>query len=168
MISRIYRTYKKVKSHFYTYLIKRKARAVGESLKVWNRSEINCNTYLGDHVNFNGLKINGIGTVKIGSYFHSGIDCLLISSNHNFEGEKIPYDNTHIKKDIIIGDFVWLGSKVIILGGVSIGEGAIVQAGALVIKDVPPYSIVGGNPAKVIKMRNVEKFLELKAMKKFH
>ena len=57
------------------------------------------------------------------------------------------------KGNINIGDDVWIGHGVIVLSNVSIGQGAIIAAGALVTKDVPPYAIVGGCPAKVIKYR---------------
>lgn len=57
------------------------------------------------------------------------------------------------KGNIIVGSDVWIGTKAIILSGVKIGQGAIVSAGAVVTKDVPPYAIVGGNPARVIKYR---------------
>lgn len=57
------------------------------------------------------------------------------------------------KGDINIKDDVWIGANAIILSGVTIGQGAIIGAGAVVTKDVPPYAIVGGNPAKVIKYR---------------
>lgn len=57
------------------------------------------------------------------------------------------------KGDIVIGDDVWIGCNATIMSGVNIGQGAIVAAGAVVTKDVPPYAIVGGVPAKVIKYR---------------
>ena len=57
------------------------------------------------------------------------------------------------KGDIVVGDDVWIGYGAIILSGVTIGQGAIIAAGSIVTKDVPPYAIVGGNPAKVIKYR---------------
>lgn len=79
---------------------------------------------------------------------------MIITNFHNYNEEKIPYDSTYIIKDVIIEDNVWLGNRVIVLGGVTIGEGAIIQAGAVVVKDIPPFAIAGGNPAKVFK--NIE------------
>ena len=67
---------------------------------------------------------------------------------------------------IIIGNDVWLGANVIVVDGVKIGDGAIVAAGSVVTKDIPPYTIVGGVPAKIIKYRfekeEIEKLLQLK------
>jgi serine acetyltransferase len=57
------------------------------------------------------------------------------------------------KGDITVGSDVWIGAKSTIMSGVKIGDGAIVAAGALVTKDVEPYSIVGGNPARLLKYR---------------
>jgi acetyltransferase-like isoleucine patch superfamily enzyme len=57
------------------------------------------------------------------------------------------------KGPIVVGDDVWIGQKCLILSGVTIGQGAVVAAGSVVSKDVPPYAIVGGNPARVIKYR---------------
>lgn len=57
---------------------------------------------------------------------------------------------------MIISDRAWIAYRAIILPGVTIGEGAVVGAGAVVMKDVEPYTIVGGNPAKVIKKRSLD------------
>lgn len=57
------------------------------------------------------------------------------------------------KGQILIGNDVWIGNGVTILGGVRVGDGAVIAAGSVVVKDVPPYAVVGGNPAKVIKYR---------------
>lgn len=57
------------------------------------------------------------------------------------------------KGDIIVGDDVWIGYGATIMSGVKIGQGAVIAAGAVVTKDVPPYAIVGGVPAKIIKYR---------------
>lgn len=80
----------------------------------------------------------------------------VISENKNFEEYK----------PIEIGSDVWIGAKVIIMDGISIGHGAVVAAGAVVTKDVPPYAIIGGVPAKIIKYRfsdeKIENFLQSK------
>lgn len=72
------------------------------------------------------------------------------------------------KGEITIEDEVWLGTNTIIISGVRIGKGAIIASGSIVTKDVPPYSIFGGNPAKLIKMRFpediIEEFLNFKLM----
>ena len=68
----------------------------------------------------------------------------------------------------MIHNNVWVGDRVIILGKVTIGEGAIIQAGAVVVKDVPAFAIVGGSPAQVFKTRNIEHYNELKDKKMFH
>lgn len=93
---------------------------------------------------------------------------MMITQNHNYEGSKIPYDNTYICKDVHIEDNVWLGSRVIILAGVTIGEGAIIQAGSVVVSDIPKYAIAGGHPAKVFSSRNKEHYKKLKSEGKFH
>lgn len=64
------------------------------------------------------------------------------------------------KGNIIVDDDVWLGQGVIVLSGVHIGQGAVIAAGAVVTKDVPPYAIVGGVPAKVIKYRFESEIVE--------
>jgi acetyltransferase-like isoleucine patch superfamily enzyme len=138
-------------------------------LYIGGHTSLTKNTILGNNPNFNGMKILGFGQVTFGDNFHSGPGCEIITSNHNYDnGSTIPYDDTFINKDIIIEDNVWFGNKVTVLGGVTIGEGAIIQASSLVHKDVPPYAIVGGNPAKIIKYRDIEHYKKLKADKKFH
>lgn len=125
-------------------------------------------TVLGKNPNFNGLNIIGKGKVVFGDNFHSGVECMIITQNHNYEGNAIPYDSTYIEKDVTIGDNVWFGNRVIVLGGVTIGEGAIIQAGAVVVKDIPPCAIAGGNPATVFNYRDKEHYYALKEQGKFH
>ena len=57
--------------------------------------------------------------------------------------------------------YVWVGRRCIILPGVTIGKGAVIAAGSVVVKDVEPFAVVGGNPAKFIKYRNIERFEQL-------
>ena len=106
--------------------------------------------------------------VKIGDYFHSGTNVKIMLGSHDYDnGDKIPYGKTFTRKQVIIDDYVWIGSDVIISGNVHIGEGAIVAIGSVVVKDVPRCAIVGGNPAKIIKYRDVEHFEKLKAEGKY-
>ncbi len=79
-------------------------------------------------------------------------------SHSNFGLQKISRDYRYYKKSlntkkVIVGNDVWIGYRAIILPGVTIGDGAVIGAGSIVTKDVEPYSIVGGSPAKLIKYR---------------
>lgn len=163
------RLIKNIKRLIYTNRVKLMSKSIGEDLKVNRNSKITKNTILGDNVNFNGISIKGNGKVTIGNNFHSGEECLIITDIHNYDhGNAIPYDSTYISKDIYIEDNVWVGSRVLILGGVNIGEGAIIQAGSVVVKDIPKYAIAGGSPANVFKYRNIEHYEMLKKQGKFH
>ena len=114
------------------------------------------------------MTIKGAGNVIIGNYFRCAEDVLILTQNHNYDyGCAIPYDRSIITKDVKIGDFVWIRTRVTILPGTNIGEGAILQAGAVVHGEIPPYAIAGGNPAKVFKYRDIEHFNKLKFESKF-
>ena len=144
------------KKKFYQHRCQKVAKSYGSNFKVNGESYVTPKTSLGNNVNFNGMKIQGNGNVIIGDNFHSGIECMIITSIHNYDnGKAIPYDDTIISKDVTIEDNVWLGNRVIILPGVTIGEGSVVAANATVTKDVPPHTLVGGSPAKVLK-ENIE------------
>ena len=156
------------KKGYYLSVIKKQSKSYIEPLKVNFYSKVNSNTTLGKNVNFNGFIIDGKGEVRIGDNFHSGKDCKIITQIHNYEGEEIPYDSTYIMKKVTIGDNVWFGDRILVLGEVNIGEGAIIQAGSVVVKDIPKYGIAGGAPAKVFKYRDIEHYEKLKALGKFH
>ena len=115
-----------------------------------------------------GTKLRGTGSITIGNNVRAGENLFVISDNHDYEGEELPYGKTRIKKPVKIGDNVWIGSNVTILPGVSVGEGAIVGAGAVVVKDVPACAVVAGNPAETKKFRDKKKYESLKAEKKFN
>lgn len=163
---------KKKLKRLLNYIRERRALGVVRSHKgeifIGGPTSLTANTVLGYNPNFNGMDISGNGNVIIGDNFHSGKECIIITQNHNYEGSEIPYDNTFLLKDVIIGDNVWFGDRVIVLGGVEIGEGAIIQAGAVVVKSIPPCAIAGGNPATVFKYRDKEHYFSLKEQKKFH
>ncbi len=165
----IYTRLKQIYSNiYYSGKIKKRALFCGKEFYCGGKSYVTSNTYIDDHVSFNGMRISGNGKVVIGKYFHSGTGCQIISSFHNYEGNSIPYDTSYIDKDVMIEDFVWLGNNVIILGGVTIGEGAIIQAGSIVCKDIPPYSIAGGHPASPFKTRDIAHYNEMKALKRYY
>ena len=145
--------------------------ACGSGLKVNGPCRIThgAGVTLGENVNFNGMTIHGRGGVEIGDNFHSGEGCTIISANHDFDhDDAIPYGHSYVGKRVVIEDNVWLGLNAIVLPGVRIGEGAIVGAGAVVTRDVERCAVVGGNPARVLKYRDIEHYERLKAAGRFH
>lgn len=78
----------------------------------------------------------------------------------HYDESKYIYENEGHRYTTVIGNDVWIGRNAIIMGGVTIGDGAIVGAGAVVTKDVPPYAIVAGVPAKIIKYRFSKEVIE--------
>jgi acetyltransferase-like isoleucine patch superfamily enzyme len=160
---------KKILTYFFTFLAIRKVGNYKSKPKVNFYSRFTKNTFIGNNCHFNGLVIRGNGKVTIGNNFHSGKGILLINSYHKYDdANAIPYDSKQmINKDITIEDNVWIGDRVLILGGVAIGEGAIIQAGAVVVKDIEKFGIAGGNPAKVFKLRDIESYSNLKRTEQY-
>lgn len=95
------------------------------------------------------------GTVTIGDHVMMGPDVLIYTTNHEFEDKTIPMQSQGYREEcpVSIGNDVWIGARVIILPGVHISDGCVIGAGSVVTKDVPPYCVCAGNPAKVIKER---------------
>lgn len=91
--------------------------------------------------------------------------CKIYTTNHNYDSnglQYIPFDYTQVVADVVIDEGVWIGDSVIVLPGITIGKGAVIGAGSVVSKSVPDYAIVAGNPARIIKYRNAERFESLK------
>lgn len=169
MINEIKKIYKILCRKLWTSIALRKVAVKNGVVRVNKKSKFNGNTFLGENANFNGMKILGKGKVVIGKNFHSGSECIILTQNHNYDqGNKIPYDDTYCVKEVSIGDNVWLGDRVIILGGVEIKEGAIIQAGSVVSSDIPECAIAGGNPARVFKYRDTEHYEKLKKEKSYY
>ncbi len=112
--------------------------------------------------------IDGTGTVKIGRYCHFARGLTIYSSNHDHKSnEYIPYGKGDILLPVIIEDFVWIGANVSIVPGVTIGEGAVIGMGSVVVGNIPPLKIYAGNPAKQIGERDEQIFKRLKDLKKY-
>lgn len=96
--------------------------------------------------------IRGQGGVTIGDRVYTSPLCQLIAVNHVFDDPHRPFVEQGITaQGIMVEDDVWIGSGAMILDGVRVGKGAVVAAGAVVTHDVPPHTVVGGVPAKVIR-----------------
>ena len=153
---------KKILNFLYSIRVVSKAKFVGTGLIVGGDSSVTKTTEIGDYITLNGVQIHGCGKVKIGSYTKIGEGTMIISQNHNYESDKLPYGDDYILKDVVIGECVWIGTRVTILPGEKIGEGAIIQAGSVVHGEIPPCAIAGGNPAKVFAWRDKEHYGKLR------
>lgn len=97
--------------------------------------------------------IRGQGGVTIGDRVYTSPFSQVIAVNHVFDDPTRPFVEQGITAEgIVIEDDVWIGAGAVITDGVRIGKGAVVAAGAVVIKDVPPYTVVGGVPARLLKI----------------
>lgn len=135
---------------------RRTLKSVGVQTVISRSSEIiepqevsvGSNVYIGRRVS-----IYGKGGVDIGDDVLIANDCTFLTRNHDFRRSEKIYKQGFTYKKIVVKNDVWIGTKVVVLPGVTIGEGAVVAAGAVVTKDVEPYTIVGGVPAKYIGKR---------------
>lgn len=93
--------------------------------------------------------------VKIGRYTMIGPRVMIVGNDHIYKNTGVPivFSGRPEFKYTIIGSDVWVGAGVIIMCGLKIGDGAIIAAGSVVTKNIPPYAVVGGIPAKFIKFR---------------
>lgn len=104
-------------------------------------------------INTNAI-LDGRGGITIGDHVMIGPHAYIASSSHSHDNLSIPMSSRgHYMKPTVIKNDVWIGANTTILGGVTIGTGVIVGAGAVVTKDIPNYTVVGGVPAKKITSR---------------
>jgi acetyltransferase-like isoleucine patch superfamily enzyme len=104
-----------------------------------------------------GIGCTIIGPVSIGDHVMLAQNIVISGLNHGYELINIPpSEQKTITKNIIINDNVWIGANCVITAGVTVGKHAIIGAGSIVTRDVPPYSVSVGNPAKVVKKYNFE------------
>lgn len=148
-------------------------KMLGAKIGKGSRYDLHCyirgmeNLSIGKYTHINrACYIDARGGVRIGNSVSISFKANIISDGHD------PQSTTFELKrgKIVIDDYVWVGPNAVILKNVHIGEGAVVAAGAVVTKDVPPYTIVGGVPAKVIgtRVKGLHyKCMELKGLNRF-
>lgn len=115
---------------------------------------------LGDHVRVGeGAYWHGEGGIAVGSNTIFGPRTTIWTGNHDWKSDDcLPYGTNDILDPVSIGDNVWIGLGAMIAPGVTIGEGAIVAMGSVVVRDVAPLTVVGGNPATFIGQRDAEAY----------
>jgi acetyltransferase-like isoleucine patch superfamily enzyme len=136
--------------------------SLGANCCVGESTWININAYsstsislsIGDNSFIGRRNVIDVGAyLEIGPFFLSGVNCQILGSNHKIDNPKTPYilSGSTLGKGIKIGANCWLGSNVVVSEGVNLGHGTIVGANCIVTKDVPPFSIVVGNPGRITK-----------------
>lgn len=136
------------------YAAKRFIQHCGKNVNIEHGASITSKLSIGDHSGV-GVDCELGGEVTIGNDVMMGPECIVFSRNHNFSRLDIPMrEQGYLEpKPCVIGNDVWIGRRVMIMPGVTVGDHVIIVAGAVVTKDVPDFAIVGGVPAKVIKYR---------------
>jgi acetyltransferase-like isoleucine patch superfamily enzyme len=117
----------------------------GERIEIGARAQIGarCHLWAG----------NSVGRVIVGEDALFGPEVFLTASNYRFDRPGPVYDQPTAESDVVIGRDVWLGARVMVTAGVTVGDGCIVGAGAIVTRDLPPYAIAVGAPARVVGHR---------------
>lgn len=110
-----------------------------------HRIEIGADCFLND-----GCRFDVSAPVTIGDRVYFGHDAAVLTASHIL-GDRWKRAGRTVSEPVMIGSGSWIGARATILGGVTIGEGTVVAAGAVVIRSVPPNTLVGGVPAKVIR-----------------
>jgi maltose O-acetyltransferase len=139
----------------------------GRNVTIGPKVNISRSTKIGDFVTLVGCN-HLQGDITIGNNVVISRDCTILATNHDYNTcDALPYGTAYNKKTVTIEDNTWIGAHVLIVPGVTIGEGSIIGMGSVVVKDVPPLAVVGGNPAKVIKYRDERRYWRLVSEKKY-
>jgi acyl-coenzyme A synthetase/AMP-(fatty) acid ligase/acetyltransferase-like isoleucine patch superfamily enzyme/acyl carrier protein len=154
-----------IESRLYSIAIRRRAKKCGGNLYILGAGvNVTGNTTIGDGVGFGkNVKIRGDGPVFIGRRAAIAEDVMIYTQVHDYDHSNVlPFGWGFTYPETRIDDYAWIGLRSIILPGAHIGEGAVVQAGSVVMGRIPPCAIAAGNPAKVIGYRDVEHYNRLK------
>ncbi len=163
-------TFEGKKATWIRFLLRWKDVKDSSGIFIGKGSRIINGTVIGDGTRINGkIIVKGTGHCHIGKYCALADGIKLINTNHRVDDVVMQLALQHKigmkaltadKRDISIGHNVWIGENVIVLPGVTIGNSAIIAAGAVVNKDVPAYSVFGGVPARLIKYRFSEEEIQ--------
>ena len=128
--------------------------SLGANVNIEHGAEFDGRLVIGDNSSL-GIHAEALGPIHIGDNVMMGPECVILTQNHSHASTDIPMIQQGFEspRSVVIGNDVWIGRRVTILPGVTVGSGSIIAAGAVVTKDVEPYTIVGGVPAKTIKCR---------------
>ena len=139
---------------FRQYCAKHIIRECGKEVNIEKQNHFSSDIHLGDYSGI-GKGCEVPAKTYIGDNVMMGPDVIIYSRNHKMERNGKPMCKQGFQdiKPVHIGNDVWLGRRVMIMPGVTIGDGCVIGAGAVVAKDIPPYSVAVGNPAKVVKTR---------------
>lgn len=122
-----------------------------------SRISLGNHIYVGERTQFHGF-----GEIVVDDGVIMSDDCLIMSANHRYEGaQAVPYDGDFVCKKVHIKQNVWIGARCIILPGSEIGEGVVVSAGSVVRGKIPDFAVIAGNPAKIVKYRDENQYLQL-------
>lgn len=113
-----------------------------------------------ENTRIHGTCIHAYEMISIGKNCLIAANTQIFDSNRHalsFNAPEMRLNPTNDSKPVIIEDNVWIGSNTIVLPGVTIGSGSVIAAGSVVTKDIPPFSLSGGNPAKIIRSYDVLK-----------
>ena len=137
-----------------SFLVRNYLISCGKKPRVKKGAEISPNSKMGNHSEL-GTRCMVQSNVQLGDHVIMGPDVKIYSRNHKFDRLDVPISEQGKNYfHTTIGNDVWLGANVIVTAGCTIGDHAVVAAGAVVTKDVPEYAVVGGIPAKILKYRN--------------
>ena len=155
----------RLESSLYSVAIRRRAKSCGRNLYILGPGvNVTSNTTVSDGVGFGkDVKIYGDGPVFIGRRAVLAEDTLVYTQVHDYDSsDMLPFGWGFTYPETRIDDYAWLGVRCMVLPGAHIGEGAVVQAGSVVMGSIPPCAIAAGNPAKVIGWRDIEHYNKLK------